>query len=146
MGLDMANLSRATFGAAMLVLGFLASIALGQTNYPPLQVLLSASESALGQTLEYPDGTPQVTAAIVTLEPNASTGWHRHDVPLFAMILEGELTLDDRTGNKRLYVKDASFIEAFRTWHNGTNTGDKPARILVVFAGSDAQKNTLMEQ
>lgn len=146
MGYGMTTLRRGVFGAACFGLGVVASIAVGQTGYPPLQMLVSASESALGQKLEYPAGTPQITAAIVTLEPGASTGWHHHDVPLFAMILDGELTLDDKTGTNRRYVKDESFIEAFRSSHNGTNTGDTPVRILAVFAGSDAQKNTLMDE
>lgn len=142
----MKTLRRGAFGAACFGLGAVASIAVAQTGYPPLQVLVSASETALGQKFAYPAGMPQITAAIVTLEPGASTGWHHHDVPLFAMILDGELTLDDATGTNRRYVKDDSFIEAFRTPHNGTNTGDAPVRILAVFAGSDAQKNTMIDE
>lgn len=135
--------------AGLAGLGFVAGIAvtmaLGQTSYPPLQVLLSSSQSILGQDLTYPPGKPVITAAIVTIQPQDSTGLHRHDAPLFAMVLEGELTVDYGAAGTKRYVKDDAFIEAFQTMHDGTNTGTGPARILAVFAGSDGVKNTVME-
>jgi quercetin dioxygenase-like cupin family protein len=129
------------FGAGMAI-----NSAFGQSGYPPLQVLLSSSETVLGQAFEYPDGTPVITAAIVTLEPGQSTGVHRHEAPLFAMILEGELTVDYGDDGSRVFVKDDALIEAFQSNHNGTNTGAEPVRILAVFVGSDTVRNTVMEE
>ena len=123
--------------------GIAVTVAVGETTYPPLQVLVSSSQSILGQDLEYPSGKPVFTAAIVTLQPGESTGVHKHNVPLFAMILDGELTVDYGPDGTKVYVKDDTLIEAFRTDHNGTNTGAEPVRILAVFAGSDAVKNTV---
>jgi quercetin dioxygenase-like cupin family protein len=123
----------------------MASLALAQTAYPPLQVLVSSSQTVLGQDFVYPPGKPVLTAAIVTMPPNANTGWHHHEAPLFAMILEGELTVDYGDGVTRQFKKDDAFIEAFQSRHKGTNTGDTPVRILAVFAGSDAVKNTVVE-
>lgn len=126
--------------------GGLASMALAQTKYPPLEVLLSSSQSVLGQELAYPPGKATITAAIVTMQPGEKTGWHRHEAPLFAMVLEGELSLDYGKGITRRFVKDDTFMEAFQTSHEGTNTGNIPVRILAVFAGSDSVKNTIMDQ
>lgn len=127
------------------VLACLATPAFGKDAYPPLDVLLSTSTSVIGQPLEYPDGTPKITSAIVTMMPGQATGWHHHDVPLFAYILEGELTVDYGPDGKKTYKTGDSFIEAFKTEHNGVNTGTTPARILAVFAGSDDAQNTITD-
>jgi quercetin dioxygenase-like cupin family protein len=137
--------ARIWLGAFCFASGIAVSFVLAQTAYPPLQVLLSSGQSILGQDIVYPAGKPNITAAVVTIQPQESTGWHLHEAPLFAMILDGELTVDYGNGATRHYVKDDTFIEAFKSRHNGTNTGSTPVRILVVFAGSDAVKNTVKE-
>lgn len=141
-----ATLKRTTIAGLCFAAGIAVTVAVGQTTYPPLQVLVSSSQSILGQDIAYPSGKPLFTAAIVTLQPGDSTGVHRHEAPLFAMILDGELTVDYGQNGTKVYVKGDALIEAFRTDHNGTNTGNEPVRILAVFAGSDAVKNTVMEQ
>ncbi|WP_159090032.1 cupin domain-containing protein [Ruegeria sp. Alg231-54] len=55
---------------------------------------MQTDKSVIGEPLEYPDGTPQITMAIVTMQPGQKTGWHRHEVPLAAYMLEGEITVD----------------------------------------------------
>ena len=132
-------------GALCFGSGIAVSMVVAQSTYPPLEVLLSSGQSILGQDIIYPAGKPNITAAVVTIQPTQSTGWHLHQAPLFAMVLEGELTVDYGNGVTKHYVKDDTFIEAFRTRHNGTNTGKVPVRVLVVFVGSDAVKNTIKE-
>jgi quercetin dioxygenase-like cupin family protein len=138
------NFRRGLIYAAVFASGA-ASLALAQSGYPPLEVLLSTSQTTIGQEIAYPPGKPKITAAIVTMEPGANTGRHRHEAPLFAMILEGEVSLDYGNGVTRSFKRGDTFLEAFQTSHEGTNTGDQPVRILVVFAGSDSVKNTIME-
>ncbi|CAM8664187.1 hypothetical protein MCEREM30_03443 [Paracoccaceae bacterium] len=62
------------------------------------------------------------------------------------MILDGELTVDYGPDGTKVFLKNDALIEAFRTNHNGTNTGAEPVRILAVFVGSDAVKNTVMDE
>lgn len=133
------------FGVVCFVLGGALSSVIAQQGYPPLQVLLSTSQTTLGQPITFPGGKPVITAAIITMKPKESTGKHRHDAPLFAMILEGELTVDYGQGVVHRYLKGDSFVEALHSAHEGVNTGAEPARVLAVFAGSDAVKNTVME-
>ena len=46
------------------------------------------------EPIVYPDPEPaRVTALTVILQPGEITGWHRHGVPLFGFMLEGELTV-----------------------------------------------------
>ena len=139
------TLGRGAFAGLCFASGMAVTVALGQTSYPPLQVLVSASQSILGEELAYPAGRPVITAAIVTLQPGETTGAHRHEAPLFALVLDGELTVDYGQGITKRYVKDDAFLEAYQSTHTGTNTGTGPVRILAVFAGSDAVKNTVMQ-
>ena len=63
-------------------------------DYPAVP-LLSTGTSIIGETIRYPKaGRAHVTAAIVTLAPGGRTIMHKHGVPLFAYILDGELTVD----------------------------------------------------
>lgn len=84
-----------------------------------------------------------MTASIVTMEPGQSTGWHRHDAAQFAYLLRGELTVDYGPDGTRFYRAGDALVEALGTAHNGTNTGDKPVRILAVSIGAEGVANTL---
>lgn len=124
--------------------GLVAGVALGRASYPPLDVLLSGSETVLGQEIAYPGGRPLVTAAIVTMVPGQETGWHQHDVPLFAWMLEGTLTVDYGPDGERDYGAGDALLEAFRSPHNGRNDGTEDVRLLAVFMGADGVANTVM--
>jgi quercetin dioxygenase-like cupin family protein len=107
--------------------------------------LLSTGITVLGQNFAYPTSAPaKVTAAIVAMQPGAETGWHRHDVPLFGYMLEGELTVDYGPKGTRVYRKGDALMEAIDVPHNGRNTGSSVARILAVFMGADGVPDTVM--
>ncbi|MCL7407399.1 cupin domain-containing protein [Paradonghicola geojensis] len=114
-------------------------------TYPPLDVLLQTETTIIGQQLIYPDGTAQITVAIVSMEPGEVTGWHRHEAPLIAHILSGELTVDYGTDGTRVYREGDTLVEALGSRHNGTNTGEAITRIFVVFAGAADVPNTVSE-
>lgn len=109
-------------------------------SYPAIP-LLSTGSTIVGEKIHYPKGDARITAAIVTLAPGARTILHKHPVPLYAYILDGELTVDYGTHGKRTYKQGASFMEAMDVAHFGENTGDKPVRILAVYIGADGVKN-----
>ncbi len=123
----------------------LATPAAADTEYPPLDVLLSSGETIIGQTIDYPEGAAKMTSAIVTMQPGQQTGWHTHEVPLFAYVMEGEITVDYGPDGTITYPAGDSLIEAYKTRHNGTNTGSGIVRILAVFAGADGIPNTVSE-
>jgi quercetin dioxygenase-like cupin family protein len=104
----------------------------------PLVPLLSTGTTVLGEPLHYPaSGPAHVTAAIVTLAPGAKTILHRHGVPLFAYILEGELTVDYGVRGKRTYRQGEALMEAMDVSHYGLDTGAQPVRILAVYLGAE---------
>lgn len=134
----------ATAVALAAGLGLAAGAALGRTGYPPLEILLQSGSSVLGQPLAYPPGKPQVTAAIVTLQPGQETGWHRHGVPLLGYILEGALTVDYGPDGSRSYAAGEAFLEAFGSDHDGRNDGSAPMRLLAVYIGAEGVPNSVM--
>lgn len=114
-----------------------------ERGYPALH-LLSAGTTVVGETIRYPTiGPAQVTAAIVTLAPGASTIVHKHGVPLFAYILDGELTVDYGPHGKRTYGKGTAFMEAMDVAHFGVNTDRGPVRILAVYLGAQGAENVI---
>jgi quercetin dioxygenase-like cupin family protein len=108
-----------------------------------LTPLLQGGTDVLGAPLTYPTGTPNVTAALVTIPPGGETGWHSHEVPLFAYILEGELTVDYGEKGKKTYRAGDSVLEAMNWPHNGTNTGDVPMKLIAVYMGGGDKADTV---
>jgi len=115
-------------------------------GYPPVP-LLSTGNTVLGEPLHYPaSGPAHVTAAILTLAPGAKTILHRHGVPLFAYILEGELTVDYGERGKRTYRQGEALMEAMDVPHYGLDTGLQPVRILAVYMGAEGAADVIPVQ
>lgn len=107
--------------------------------------LLATDQTVIGQAIAYPAEKPaKVTAVIVTMQPGDQTGWHKHEVPLFGYMLEGELTVDYGEHGKRVYRKGDALMEAIDAAHDGHNLGPGIVRILAVFMGAEGVKNTTM--
>lgn len=104
-------------------------------GYPAVP-LLSTGKTILGETLRYPTGEPHVTASIITLAPGQRTIPHKHGVPLFAYILDGELSVDYGDKGVRTYRKGDSLMEAMDVVHYGFNPGKEPVRLLAVYMGA----------
>jgi quercetin dioxygenase-like cupin family protein len=122
-----------------------ASAAEKQLEYARAVPLVATSRTTVGETISYPRGTAKITSAIVTLEPGESTGFHKHGVPTYGYILSGAVTVDYGTHGKRTYQAGTAFMEAMEVWHDGTNDGPAPCRILVVFMGSDKSANVIKQ-
>ena len=117
-----------------------ATIREGNAREPLVRItpLVSSGTSIVGETVRYPqEAAARITAAIVALAPGEETGWHRHGVPTFGYILEGELTVDYGEKGRHVYRPGDAFLEAIEVAHNGRNTGAGIMRVLVVFATAD---------
>ncbi len=106
-----------------------------------LTPLLATGKTVIDQQISYPEGTPKVTAAIVTIPPGGETGWHLHEVPLYVYILEGEVTVDYGEKGVKVLKQGESILEAEDWAHNGMNKTDKPLRILAVYIGAEGTDN-----
>jgi quercetin dioxygenase-like cupin family protein len=133
----------APFAAALLLsFGVLAGSA-ERASAESAETVIETGKTILGQPFTYPTGAPaKVTAVIITMQPGEETGWHEHDVPMFAYILDGELTVDYGPRGKHIFRKGDAAMEAIDTAHNGHNTGPGVARVLAVFVGADGIPDT----
>jgi len=121
-----------------------APAAPAQTGGYPAVPLLSTGKTIVGETIRYPrTGEAHVTAAIFTLEPGGKSILHKHGVPLFAYILEGELTVDYGKHGTRTYKKGDSLMEAMNVAHFSVNNGTEPVRLLVVYMGAKGAKDVV---
>ena len=86
--------------AAAVLLALVAPAAppAGAQTYPPVQPLLSTTTDVLGASIVWPEGEAKLTAAVVSVLPGAATGLHRHLAPMFAWVLEGEITPPNAAG------------------------------------------------
>jgi quercetin dioxygenase-like cupin family protein len=128
-----------------LAAGTLVSSTLPVAAYEDVDTLVDTSRTILDQPIVYPTGAPaKVTGAVITIEPGGERGWHRHDVPLFGYILDGELTIDFGPKGKRVFKQGEAFVEAVGIPHNGRNLGSTPVRVLAVFMGREGTPDTVM--
>ena len=110
----------------------------------PAAPLLSTGTSIVGEPLRYPTSGPaQVTASVIVLAPGGKTIMHKHGVPLFAYILDGELTVDYGAQGTRIYRQGEAFMEAMEVAHFGVNGGAAPVRILAVYLGAQGADNVI---
>jgi quercetin dioxygenase-like cupin family protein len=124
----------------------IASAAAAQDSGYPSTPLLSTGTTIVGETIRYPDGVANVTAAIITIAPGGRTIAHGHGVPLFAYILEGELTVDYGAHGRRTYRKGDAFMEAMAVVHVGLNEGKEPVRLLAVYMGAAGAQDVVPEK
>jgi quercetin dioxygenase-like cupin family protein len=68
---------------------------------------------------------------------------HRHGVPLFAYILDGELTVDYGAHGTRVYRSGQAFMEAMEVAHFGINHGTQMVRILAVYMGAKGAEDVI---
>ena len=128
--------------AAFAALAAFPALADSAPSYPAV-ALLSTGTTIVGEKIHYPKGDAHITASIVTLAPGGRTILHKHLVPLYAYILDGELTVDYGAHGTRTYKQGASFMEAMEAPHFGENKTGKPVRILAVYLGADGAKDVL---
>lgn len=125
----------------LLLLAGLA-IADEHTSYDKLLTpIMESGKTIIGQPIAYPTGTPKVTAVMVVLPPGGETGWHMHAIPLFAYVLEGEVTVDYGASGVHVYKTGMGILEGMNVPHNGMNKGTVPARILAVYMGAEGEPN-----
>ena len=138
----------AIVAGSLLLVGILGGCAEGSEEPVSSTVLLDkAYTTVLGQDFSYPVDSPEISSSIVVLQPGASTGWHFHEAPMYAYVLEGtlEVTYDDGAGEKtNTYKAGEAIMEGLDVAHNGVNATSSSVSILVVNMGSKNLDNTVL--
>ena len=134
----------APLALAALMINLAAGTALAD-GYPAIP-LFSGSKTVMDEDIAYPaTGKAHVNALIVVLAPGERTVLHKHGVPTFIHILEGEVTVDYEGRGTRTYRQGESFLEAMNVTHAGLNTGQVPVKILAVYMGADGATDTIKQ-
>lgn len=119
--------------------------AASKTPYATVREVFSGDMTVAGEKVAFPQTNPSVKAVEITMKPGEETKWHQHHAPLFAYILEGEITVTYEELGKKVYRTGDGLLEAMDITHSGENTGDGPARILAVFLLGDDGVATVAE-
>jgi quercetin dioxygenase-like cupin family protein len=127
--------------AAAAAVFFVAGAAASEKLGYPARELLSATTDVLGQPLAYPGGQPRITSAIVTIAPGGEGQLHRHEVPMYAYVLQGTVTVDYGAHGTKVFRQGEAVMEAQHVPHKGMNKGTEPVALLVVYMGAEGQPN-----
>lgn len=136
-------------GVKMMVLACLgcllgmATVAAGN-DYQSVKVtkLLTATTATNGQKLAYlATDRPEVTALVVEIPPGGETGWHLHQVPVYAYVLSGTIAVTMKDGTSYSFREGEAIFEVLNTPHNGRNTGKEPVKLVVFYTGEQGKPN-----
>eukprot|EP00903_Cladosiphon_okamuranus_P001462 g1460.t1 len=119
--------------------------AAAKTAYDKTREVFSSDTTIAGEKLTFPQKNPSIRAIEITMEPGEATSWHQHHAPLFAYILEGEITVTYETIGKKVYRQGEGVLEAMDVTHRGENTGDGPVKILAIFLLGDGEQAVVEE-
>jgi quercetin dioxygenase-like cupin family protein len=118
-----------------------------KTSFITVTQLLKTTTTWDGKPLNYPtNDKAQVTALMVEIPVNGETGWHRHPIPSFAMIVQGTLDVMLKDGSVNHLKAGDPLVEVVDTAHNGRNTGNVPVKIMVFYAGTVDSVLTIKEK
>ncbi|AGA92069.1 cupin domain-containing protein [Thioflavicoccus mobilis 8321] len=107
-------------------------------------ILERGTTTADGAPIAYPcTDRPEVTAAEVTIAPGAETGWHKHPIPLYAYVQQGELEVRLDDGRVSSFHGGDVIFEVVDTWHNGKNVGDDEVKLIVFYLGIAGEPTTI---
>ena len=134
-----------TLALGALMIGLAAAPVLAD-GYPA-SPLFTGSKTVMDEEIAWPtSGKARVNALIVVLAPGEKTVVHKHGVPTFIHVLEGEVTVDYEGHGTRTYHQGESFLEAMDVSHAGMNTGKVPVKILAVYMGADGIKDVIKQR
>jgi quercetin dioxygenase-like cupin family protein len=104
--------------------------------------LLKADRSWDGSSFNYPDGRPEITSLILTLEEGVITRYHCHPVPTLGYVLKGKIKVETMEGKSAVFSEGESVVEVMNTLHRGTAVVG-PVEVVVFYAGAQGMPNTV---
>ena len=101
-----------------------------------IETVLKTDTTSIGQKINYPQfNNDQVTLSKVTIPPGESTGWHKHEIPVFAYVLKGTLTVELENKKTKQFTENSSFAEVLNTFHTGRNEGSEDVVLIAIYLG-----------
>lgn len=94
---------------------------------------------------KYLAGNPKITILKITIPPHSKLKVHKHLVINAGVLLKGQLTVIDEHKNTLHLQEGDAIVELVNTWHHGENNTNKPAEIIVFYAGDEDTPITVIK-
>jgi quercetin dioxygenase-like cupin family protein len=109
--------------------------------------LASRTTTASGQPITLPQKNVQVLVSTYDIASGATLPVHRHPFARYAYVQAGTLKVTNvETGNSNTYKTGDFIVEMIGQWHQATNIGDGPVKLLVIDQVEEGAKNTELRQ
>lgn len=101
-----------------------------------IEPVLKTDTTTIGQKIVYPQvQNAEVTMSRITIPVGKSTGWHKHDYPVFAYVLNGVLTVEIENNKSVQFGENSTISEVMNTFHNGINNGNEDVILIAIYLG-----------
>jgi len=84
---------------------------------------------------DYAKGKPEISILKIIIPPGTELPLHKHPVISAGVLLNGELTVVAEDGTSIHLKTGDTIVEVVNKWHYGKNEGNKPAELIVFYAG-----------
>lgn len=136
----------AVLGLSVLVFRAIPAAALdsgGTAAKVIVKPLVSTMTTAAGQPIALPQGDVEVVVSSYEIPVGATLPVHRHPFPRYAYVLAGVLEVSSvETGKNSTYKAGDFVVEMVGKWHQATNRGAEPVRLLVIDQVEQGAQNT----
>src|ERR1700750_922262 len=150
-GHDLERIMRKILASALLLAAALsatAALALDSGGTPVVVTpLVSRTETASAQPIALPQKNVQVLVSTYDIAAGATLPVHKHPFPRYAYVLAGTLQVTNvETGKSTTYKTGDFIIEMIGQWHQATNVGDGPVKLLVIDQVEEGTQNTVLRK
>ncbi|MDX8516036.1 cupin domain-containing protein [Mesorhizobium captivum] len=109
--------------------------------------LASKTTTSSGQPIMLPQGNVEVQVSAYQIAPGATLPVHKHPFPRYAYVEAGTLKVTNvETGSSNTYKTGDFIVEMIGQWHQATNIGADPVKLLVIDQVEQGAKNTILKQ
>ncbi|MBA1139371.1 cupin domain-containing protein [Mesorhizobium neociceri] len=119
------------------------------SSSPPVVVtpLADRTQTASGQPIMLPQKNVQVLVSTYDIAVGATLPVHKHPFARYAYVEAGTLKVTNvETGNSNTYKTGDFIVEMIGQWHQATNVGDGPVKLLVIDQVEQGAKNTILQK
>ncbi len=107
----------------------------------------STSVTSTGQPIVLPQGNVEVAASIFEIAPGATLPVHKHPFPRYAYVLAGTLQVTNvDTGQSDTFKAGDFIVEMVDQWHQGSNIGTDPVKLVVIDQVAKGAPATVLKQ
>jgi quercetin dioxygenase-like cupin family protein len=109
--------------------------------------LTSRTTTGSGQPITLPQKNVQVLVSTYDIAAGATLPVHRHPFARYAYVQAGSLKVTNvETGASNTYNAGDFIVEMIGQWHQATNIGAGPVKLLVIDQVEQGAKNTELRQ